>query len=633
MTSSVTRPIRRHPHGQAVDPRDARARSPRAPAELELGPGIFQVEGFQSLFRYDERRAARRLRHPGRPARRPGFEDRTRLHLVQSVARRASSATLTSRPDAVRRLQAVPGGGPGSRILPRPSSSSVSASGLVRRAAAATGTRLRARGRRPQPVARGLRVPAPGQRVTPADGTAAAPNGDIRIRMYDVGFGDCFLVGFPSADHRGASCSSTVASISRARAAIRYPDVIGRYEREATSVVRPPPDRHRRGDPSPPGPRVRVRGPGCMGRRRGRRSLAPVDRGPRRRGRPDDPQPPVEAAGAPVRPSSTARKVVSGRRRKGIVDKTSATRTPRRWPRSIGVSPVGRRATSCPRCQRTHRTRTGPIARTCRREGPHPWAAAQPGSGPRHEPARGRSVPASGSTAASASRGRWRRCRRSGRASVEPDDYLSRIAPASGLEFTKIEVDQFVATAQTDALALAVSLEKAVNGTSLMLAFECGDQMLLFPGDAQWGTWDRAIADPAKKRLLAATTFLKVGHHGSHNATPRRYVEQILSDTVVAAFVSVAPTGIKSWSQHPAAAAAADARQALRCPDPQRPLRPEPHAQPGTPAGRAEPWTGGPVDRARGFRRLVKAERDVLTVELPRPKPTAGGLHTDLPLA
>ena len=79
------------------------------------------------------------------------------------------------------------------------------------------------------------------------------------------------------------------------------------------------------------------------------------------------------------------------------------------------------------------------------------------------------------------------------------------IAPASGLEFTKIEVDQFVATAQTDALALAVSLEKAVNGTSLMLAFECGDQMLLFPGDAQWGTWDRAIADPAKKRLLAAT--------------------------------------------------------------------------------------------------------------------------------
>ena len=84
-----------------------------------------------------------------------------------------------------------------------------------------------------------------------------------------------------------------------------------------------------------------------------------------------------------------------------------------------------------------------------------------------------------------------------------------------------------------------------------MLAFECGDQMLLFPGDAQWGTRDRAIADPAKKRLLAATTFLKVGHHGSHNATPRRYVEQILSDTVVAAFVSVAPTGIKSWSQIP----------------------------------------------------------------------------------
>src|SRR6185437_8008044 len=35
----------------------------------------------------------------------------------------------------------------------------------------------------------------------------------------------------------------------------------------------------------------------------------------------------------------------------------------------------------------------------------------------------------------------------------------------------------------------AVSLDRAINGTSLVLVFEFGDARLLFPGDAQWGTW------------------------------------------------------------------------------------------------------------------------------------------------
>ncbi|MEO8035642.1 MAG: MBL fold metallo-hydrolase, partial [Acidobacteriota bacterium] len=42
--------------------------------------------------------------------------------------------------------------------------------------------------------------------------------------------------------------------------------------------------------------------------------------------------------------------------------------------------------------------------------------------------------------------------------------------------------------AQENPLALAVALDAAVNGTSLMLMFEMGKAFLLFPGDAQWGT-------------------------------------------------------------------------------------------------------------------------------------------------
>jgi beta-lactamase superfamily II metal-dependent hydrolase len=101
-----------------------------------------------------------------------------------------------------------------------------------------------------------------------------------------------------------------------------------------------------------------------------------------------------------------------------------------------------------------------------------------------------------------------------------------------------------------DALALAVSLDEAVNGTSLVLLFQCGDASLLFTGDAQWGTWDRIFADPAKRELVASATLLKVGHHGSHNATPRRLVERVMRGLEVA-LVSVAPTSIPTWSDIP----------------------------------------------------------------------------------
>jgi beta-lactamase superfamily II metal-dependent hydrolase len=69
-------------------------------------------------------------------------------------------------------------------------------------------------------------------------------------------------------------------------------------------------------------------------------------------------------------------------------------------------------------------------------------------------------------------------------------------------------------------------------------------------GDAHWGTWQRLLANPRSKELATRARVLKVGHHGSHNATPRRYVEAV-TDRPDAAFVSVAPTSIRSWSDIP----------------------------------------------------------------------------------
>jgi len=99
--------------------------------------------------------------------------------------------------------------------------------------------------------------------------------------------------------------------------------------------------------------------------------------------------------------------------------------------------------------------------------------------------------------------------------------------------------------------ATAVSLDKAVNGTSLMLVFEYRGAYLLFPGDAQWGTWNAAMGTPAARDLLARTTFYKVGHHGSHNATPVRFLEEVLPARarMWGAAASVRP--VKAWPEIP----------------------------------------------------------------------------------
>lgn len=100
-----------------------------------------------------------------------------------------------------------------------------------------------------------------------------------------------------------------------------------------------------------------------------------------------------------------------------------------------------------------------------------------------------------------------------------------------------------------DDLSVAVSLDKAVNGTSLMLLFEMGDAYLLFPGDAQWGTWDAVLSDPETRDLVSRTTFYKVGHHGSHNATPVRFLDEVLAEEMWGAAASVREIGF--WPEIP----------------------------------------------------------------------------------
>lgn len=68
-------------------------------------------------------------------------------------------------------------------------------------------------------------------------------------------------------------------------------------------------------------------------------------------------------------------------------------------------------------------------------------------------------------------------------------------------------------------------LDDALNNTSLILLVQAGSKKLLFPGDAQIENWSYALKK-AKNRAaiakrLAGVDLYKVGHHGSLNATPK----------------------------------------------------------------------------------------------------------------
>lgn len=70
-------------------------------------------------------------------------------------------------------------------------------------------------------------------------------------------------------------------------------------------------------------------------------------------------------------------------------------------------------------------------------------------------------------------------------------------------------------------LELVRQLDDVMNNTSVILLFEIGSKKLLFPGDAQIENWAFALDKPEWMALLEDVDLYKVGHHGSLNATPK----------------------------------------------------------------------------------------------------------------
>jgi beta-lactamase superfamily II metal-dependent hydrolase len=104
-----------------------------------------------------------------------------------------------------------------------------------------------------------------------------------------------------------------------------------------------------------------------------------------------------------------------------------------------------------------------------------------------------------------------------------------------GFTLRSEEVQRMVQLAQSaDAMAAAEQLDDMINSTSLVLVLQIGTARLLLPGDAEWGTWKRILKNDDAKTLLKGSTFFKVGHHGSHNATSKTLVERVLPQNIPA---------------------------------------------------------------------------------------------------
>ncbi len=94
---------------------------------------------------------------------------------------------------------------------------------------------------------------------------------------------------------------------------------------------------------------------------------------------------------------------------------------------------------------------------------------------------------------------------------------------------------------------LTLALDNVRNNTSLVILFRFQGKTLLFPGDAQWDSWQSWINTDIARQLLGELDFLKVAHHGSESATPVNLVHALKP----AGLVAMVPTQVKPFPTIP----------------------------------------------------------------------------------
>jgi len=81
--------------------------------------------------------------------------------------------------------------------------------------------------------------------------------------------------------------------------------------------------------------------------------------------------------------------------------------------------------------------------------------------------------------------------------------------------------------------------DATVNNQSLCFTLRYGDRTMLFTGDTEYGSWKAIYRDTRLLETLESIDLLKVSHHGSYNGTPASLIDQMSE------FVSLVPTRAK----------------------------------------------------------------------------------------
>ncbi|MCV9945131.1 hypothetical protein [Rhizobium sp. BT-175] len=135
---------------------------------------------------------------------------------------------------------------------------------------------------------------------------------------------------------------------------------------------------------------------------------------------------------------------------------------------------------------------------------------------------------------------------------TNPEKRFQPFGPDWVLDSPEIIVDQEElrqAASMIDMYELAAAeIDADINNTSLILIFRVGDHYLLFPGDAQWGPWQLLLADEGAVELLKKVSFVKISHHASHNGSPKTLMRDVLGKEnhfggALHAMISVTPRG------------------------------------------------------------------------------------------
>jgi len=115
-------------------------------------------------------------------------------------------------------------------------------------------------------------------------------------------------------------------------------------------------------------------------------------------------------------------------------------------------------------------------------------------------------------------------------ATSNPGEWYKLTGP-SGLGPARWLLNRLVAHHRDNLVDLVDEVDGALNNTSLVLLFTAGAgrrrRRLLFPGDAQIENWEfvfKQLSDREGNRGLDDIDLVKIGHHGSRNATPKSLV-------------------------------------------------------------------------------------------------------------